>query len=109
MSLRWTKVSRFVILAIIYLQYSSCLQGLDEVEAVEFDVDEDVEHLDPGRPVHGDEAAVAVVDHEVAAQGAGGEVVHAARPVRHVRHDHSLRSCKLRKNIRFFSKIRNKN
>ena len=90
-----------MILAIIYLQYSSCLQGLDEVEAVELDVDEDVEHLDPGRPVHGDEAAVAVVDHEVAAQGAGRVVVHAARPVRHVRHDHSLRTCKLRKNLDF--------
>ena len=45
------------------------LDALYEVEAVQLDVNKDVEHLDVGRLVHRDEAAVAVVDHEVAAEG----------------------------------------
>ena len=71
------------------------LQRLDEVETVELDVDEDVEHGDVGGLVHGDEAAVAVVHHQLAAEGARRVVVHAARAVRHVRHDDGLRAREL--------------
>ena len=42
------------------------LERFDEVERIDLDVDEDVQHLDARCPVHRDEAAVAVVNHEVA-------------------------------------------
>ena len=37
------------------------------------------------------ETAVAVVHHEIGSQGSGGEVVHAAGPVRHVPHHDGIR------------------
>ncbi len=43
------------------------LDRLHEVEGVNLDVYEDVEHLDASRPVDGDQAAVAVVNHQITA------------------------------------------
>lgn len=37
------------------------------------------------------ETTVAVVDHEISSQSSGGEVVHAAGPVRHVPHHDGVR------------------
>ena len=81
------------------------LQRLDEVETVELDVDEDVEHGDVGGLVHGDEAAVAVVHHQLAAEGARRVVVHAARAVRHVRHDDGLRARELEQHSCHVSRV----
>lgn len=53
---------------------------------VDFDVDEDVEAGEVGG-VDGDEAAVAVVDEEVGAEGGGSEVVDAAGTVGDVTED----------------------
>lgn len=53
---------------------------------VDFDVDEDVEAGDCGG-VDGDEAAVAVVDEKVGAEGGGSEVVDAASAVGNVAED----------------------
>ena len=75
------------------------LQGLDKVEAVEFDIHKHVKHLYPTGPVHGDEAAVAVVHHEVTAQGPGGVIINTTGPVCNIRHDHCLRACKLRDKV----------
>lgn len=53
---------------------------------VDADIDEDVEGLDLGH-VYGDQAAVCVVDEEVAAKCARCVVVDAAGAVGHVAHD----------------------
>ena len=56
---------------------------------VDFDVDEDVEAGDCGG-VDGDEAAVAVVDEEVGAEGGGSKVVDAASAVGDVGEDEAV-------------------
>lgn len=39
------------------------------------------------------ETTVAVVHHEIGSQGSGGEVVHAAGPIRHIPHHDSVCLC----------------
>lgn len=39
------------------------------------------------------ETTVAIVYHEISSQGSGGEVVHAAGPVRHVPHHNGICLC----------------
>lgn len=39
------------------------------------------------------ETTVAIVHHEISSQGSGGEVVHAAGPVRHVPHHNGICLC----------------
>ena len=41
------------------------LERVNKVEAVQFNVHENVQNLDTARRVHGDEAAVAVMNHEI--------------------------------------------
>lgn len=65
------------------------LERGQEVGGVDADVDKDVEGLDLCH-VDGDEAAVGVVDEQVAAHGAGGVVVDAAGAVGDVAHDEGL-------------------
>lgn len=59
---------------------------LDQVFDVDPDVDENVQRLDLGH-MDRDETAVGVVNHQIAAERPGGEVVDAAGPVRDVAHD----------------------
>lgn len=61
----------------------------EEVRGVDADVDENVQRFDLG-DVHGDQAAVGVVDEQVAAEGARGVVVDAAGAVGDVAHDEGL-------------------
>lgn len=56
---------------------------------VDLDVDEDVEAGDGGG-VDGDQAAVAVVDEEVGAEGGGRKVVNAAGAVGDIAEDEAL-------------------
>ena len=60
--------------------------GVDEVASVDANGDEDVQsgHVGDG---DGYQAAVRIVDKQVATEGAGGEVVDAACAVGHVAHD----------------------
>ena len=53
-------------------------ERFDEVERIDLDVDEDIQHLDARCPVYRDEAAVAVVDHEVAAYRRGSGLTKLA-------------------------------
>lgn len=65
------------------------LQRREEVGSVDADVDEDVESLDLC-DVDGYEAAVRVVDQDVASERSGGVVVYAACAVGDVAHDEGL-------------------
>ena len=65
------------------------LQRREEVRGVDADVDKDVEGLDLG-DIDGDEAAVGVVDEQVAAESAGSVIINAAGAVGNVTHDQGL-------------------
>ena len=67
---------------------------------IDLNIDEDVEHLESGRHgVDGDEAAVAVVDHELRPEGFGRQVVDATGAVSYVAHDQRVAAGELFQNV----------
>ena len=67
---------------------------------IDLNIDEYVEHFEPrSHYVDGDEATVAVVNHELRAEGFGREVVDAASAVSHVAHDQTLTTGELLQDV----------
>ena len=71
----------------------------DEVVGVDGDVDEDVEHGERAA-IDRDETRVPIVHEEVRAERTRGEVVDAARAVRHVAEHHALHDREARDHVR---------
>lgn len=63
----------------------------DEMNGVDLDVDENVQHLNAFGLIDGHQATVAVVHQQIDAQGFGGVIVDATRAVRDVAHDDRVR------------------
>ena len=87
----------------VQLLVSECLQidaqRLDQVRNVNADLDEHIEHLLNGHLRDWHETGVPVVDHKVAAQLFGSNVVNAARAIRHVAQDQAFNLTKGFQNV----------
>lgn len=75
-------------------------EGRDQMRGVNADVDEDIEGLNRC-DIHGNQAAMSVVDQQVTSQSASSVVVNAAGAVGDISHDERFRArTKLRQDIR---------